>query len=96
MIRGLFGIQVIVNSLVDKLVEECISVIDENKFYNETLNVIPSNDCASCTVYVVLFAVFLTSVIIGGVFYYFYWRSKKENSVNGIRFNPNTTHKLIN
>ena len=61
-------------TLVDKLVEECTSIIDENKVYNETLNRISSNECASCTVYAVLFAVFLaTSVIIGGVFVYFYW-----------------------
>ena len=62
------------NSLVAKLVEECISVIDENKIYNETLHTISSNECASCTVYVVLFEVILsTSIIIGGVFVYFYW-----------------------
>ena len=42
-------------SLVDKLVDECTSVIEENKIYNETL----SSDCSSCTVYVVLFVVFL-------------------------------------
>ena len=81
-------------TLVDKLVEECTSVIEENKIYNETLNVTSSNDCASCTVYVVLFAVFLTtSVIIGGVFVYFYWHKKnkqsnpEKNSVH-IKFNP--------
>ena len=50
------------NSIVDKLVAECTNVIDENKIYNETLNVNPldtisSEDCASCTLYVVLFAV---------------------------------------
>ena len=42
-------------------------------------NTIPSNDCASCALYVVLFAVFLTtSVIIGCVFVYFHWYSKKD------------------
>ena len=46
------------NNLVDKLVEECSSVIGENKVYNETLNVIQSSDCASCTLYVLLFAFF--------------------------------------
>ena len=57
------------NSIVDKLVEECTNVIDENKIYHETLNAILSNDCASCTLYVVLFPVFLTtSVIIGSSF----------------------------
>ena len=66
------------NSLVDKLFEECSNVIDENKIDNEVLNVIPSNNCAACIVYVVFLAVFLTpSVIISGVFVYFYWRSKK-------------------
>ena len=68
------------------MVEECTSVIDENKIYNETLNPIRSNDslsdCISCTLYVVLFSVFLTtSVIIGGVSVYFHWYSKKEDSM---------------
>ena len=65
------------NTLIDKLVEECTNVIEENKVYNKTLDVTLSNDCASCTLYVVLFAVFLTtSVIIGGVFVYFYCYKK--------------------
>ena len=53
--------------------------MDENKIYNNTLNEIPSNKCASCTLYVVLFAVFLTtSLIIGSVFVYFYWYPNKN------------------
>ena len=33
-------------------------------------------------------SVFLTtSIIIGSVFVYFYWRSKKENSACRLRFN---------
>ena len=65
-------------TLVDKLVEECTSVTGENKIYNETLNTISSNEFASCTLYVVLFAVFLTTtVIIGSTFVYFYWYPKK-------------------
>ena len=72
------------NSIVDKLVEERTKIIDENKIYNETLNAISSNDslsdCVSCTPYIVLFAVILvTSVLIGSVFLYFYWYSKKNN-----------------
>ena len=71
------------NSKVDKLVEQCTKIVNENKIYNETLNTISSNDslsdCVSCTLYIVLFAVFLvTSVIIGSVFLYFYWYSKKK------------------
>ena len=47
------------NTLVDKLVKECTNVIDSNNIYNETLNTISSDDCASCTLYIVLFPVFL-------------------------------------
>ena len=62
------------NSLVDKLVEECNNVINENKISNKTLTVASPNDCTSCTPYIVLFAVFLsTSVIISGAFVYFHW-----------------------
>ena len=74
------------NSIVDKLVEECTNVIDGYKIYNETvntipLNTIPSDECASCTLYIVLFAVFLTtSVIIGSSFIYFHWHKKIINS----------------
>ena len=75
------------NSIVEKLVEECTKIVDENKIYNETLNAIPLNsissndslsDCVSCTSYIVLFTMFLeTSLIIGIVFLYFYWYPKK-------------------
>ena len=41
-------------TLVDKLVEECISAIDGDTMYNETLSVASSNDCASCTTYIIL------------------------------------------
>ena len=67
---------------MDKLVEECTSVVDENEIYNETLSATSSDDCASCTLYVVLFAVFLTaSVIISGVFVHFHWY-KENNQLN--------------
>ena len=65
-------------TLVDKLLEECICVIDENKIYNETLETIPSDDCAFCTLCIVLFcSVLTTSAIIRGVFVYFYWYKKE-------------------
>ena len=71
------------NKLVDKLLEECSKNIDENEMlHNETLNVIPLNTiplnvykkvCNSCTIYIVLFAVFfITSICISSVFIYFY------------------------
>ena len=83
-------------TLVDKLVEECTSIIEENKIYNETLNKTSSSDCASCTVYIVLFIVFLLlCLIICGALAYFYWYKKsnsKKNSVH-IKFN---THSQVN
>ena len=67
------------NSLVYKLVEECTNVIDGDTVYNKTLTVTSSNDCTSCTTYVVLFAVFLsTSIIISGTFVYFHWYKNKQ------------------
>ena len=90
------------NSIDDRLVEECTNVIDENKIYNKTLNTIPSDDCASCTLHIVFFAVFLTTiVIIGGSFIYFHWYKKKnrqldleKNNVSRVGLNPSTTHTI--
>ena len=45
-------------SLVDKLVEECINVIDGDTMYNETLTVASSNGCSSCTIYIYYFQYF--------------------------------------
>ena len=50
-------------STVDKLVEECINVVDGDILYNETLSIDP-NACPSCTPYVVLFSVFLLISVI--------------------------------
>ena len=72
-------------SLVDKLVEECINVIDGDTMYNEILTVASSIDCASLTPYIVLFIVFLSiSVIISGVFVYFHWYKNKQLSLKNI------------
>ena len=51
-------------SLADKLVDECTSVIEENKIYNET----SLSDCGSCTVYVILFVVLLLLCLINSGF----------------------------
>ena len=76
--------------------QECTNVTDGNKCYNETLNVtllnaIQSDDCASCTLYLVLY----------GVFVYFYWYSKKDiaqkylkNNVS-VKLNPFKKKKLL-
>ena len=71
------------SNIVDKLVEECTKIVDENKTYNETLNKISSNvslsDCVSCTPYIVLFAVFLViCVIISSGFYLLLLVFKRE------------------
>ena len=75
--------------------------------HNETLDVIPLsatplNDykkvCNSCTIYLVLFAVFfITSICISSVFIYFNWYLKKDNveeylKKNNVhaKFNPGT------
>ena len=66
------------NSLVDKFVEECTNVTDGDAVYNKTLTVTSSNDCASCTPYIVLFTVFLSvSEIISGAFVCFRWYKNK-------------------
>ena len=66
--------------------------------HNEALNVIPLdvihlNDykkvCGSCTLYIVLFVIFLViSICISGAFIYFHWYLKKDNV--RIKFNPGT------
>ena len=67
------------NSLIDKLFEECTSVIDGDKIYNKTLTVTSSNDRALCTPYVVLFAVLLsTSIVISSAFVYFHCYKNKQ------------------
>ena len=67
------------NSLVDKSVEECTNVIDDDTIYNKTLTATSSNDCSSCTPYIVLFTVFLSiRVIIRGAFFYFHWYKNKQ------------------
>ena len=70
------------NKVFNILVEECSKNIDENEMiYNETVNVSFSDyKCGSCTLYIVLFFIFLvTSVIISAVFIYFHWYLKESN-----------------
>ena len=82
------------------LVEECSKNIDENEIiYNEAVNVSLSDyKRGSCTLYIVLFVVFLvTSVIITAVFIYFHWYLKESNDqlylkkdTVRIKFDPST------
>ena len=83
-------------SLVEKLVEDCINVIDGDTMYNETLSV-TSNGCSSCTTYIILFSVFLSiSVVISSVFVYFHWyKNKKLNLKNILNVNYSKTDTEI-
>ena len=59
-------------SVINRMVEECISVVDGDAIYNET-SLVHVDDCPSWMPYVVLFIVFfLASAIISGVFVYYY------------------------
>ena len=66
-------------SVIDRMVEECINVVDGDAIYDKSLS-----DCPSRMPYVVLFIVFLLiSEIVGGFFVYYYRnRSKKLDYVN--------------
>ena len=75
------------NKIINKLIEECSENIDGNKIlHNKTLDAIILNTvsldtkaCNSCTIYIVLFAIFfITNIYISSVFIYFYWRFKKK------------------
>ena len=64
--------------IIGELIKECRENIDENEMIcNETLIAITLNDykkvCSSCTIYIVLFVIFLvTSTIISSVFIHFH------------------------
>ena len=82
-------------SIVDKLVEECVNIVDGDILYNKTFSVDP-NDCPSRTPYVVLFTVFLLiSVAISGAFIYFHWYKNKaiklKKDVLGINYSTTET-----
>ena len=72
--------------IIDKLFEECSENVDGNKMlYNETLDIISSNDnetSDSCIVYIVLFSVFLIISISIAIYVYFflYLENKSTNS----------------
>ena len=79
------------NRLVDKLVERFIENIDGNKMlHNEISDIcVYKKVCDSCTIYMVLFAIFfMTSICISSVFIYFHWYLKNDNF--SAKFNPST------
>ena len=78
--------------LIDNLVDKCNESIDGNKMLqNESFDVIRLNVykkvCNSCTIYIILFAMFfIKSICISSVFIYFHWYFKKDNFI--VKFNP--------
>ena len=71
--------------LIYKLVKECIENIDEIKFYpiKTISHACSSSERGSCTVYIVLFSVFLSiNIGIGIVFFSFFWYSRNEALTN--------------
>ena len=64
--------------------------------YNETLTITSLNDSPSCTLYIVLFTLFLLiSVIISGAFIYFCWYKKLDlkNDISNVNYSK--TEALI-
>ena len=64
-------------SLVDKLVEECTSIVDI-EIKNNTLS--KKNDESSSNIYFILFIIFLVLFILFLVGFIYYWR--KDNTKN--------------
>ena len=55
--------------------------------YNETLSVTSSNGCSSCTIYIILFSVFLLiSSGFGGVFIYYRSYKNHKNDVATVTY----------
>ena len=76
-------------SVIDKIVEECTSVVDGDVIYDKNLNLISP----SRTPYVVLFIVFLLiSAIISGVFVYYH--RKRNKKLGYVNVNYSTTGKI--
>ena len=80
-------------SVTDRLVEECVNIVDEDDMQNKTINYL--DDCSFSTLYIVLFAVLLSiCLIISGVFIYFHWyRDKHLNlkNVSDVKYSKSET-----
>ena len=75
-------------SVIDRMVEECISVVDGDAVYDETLS------CPSQTPCIVLFVVFLlSSAVIGGIFVYYY-RNRVNKSRDYVNVNYSVAEKI--
>ena len=78
--------------MIDKMVEECINVVDGDAIYDKTLTL---DNCPSRTPNVVLFIEFLLiSAIIGGVFVYYYRSRGCNKKLDYMHVNYSTTGKI--
>ena len=69
--------------LIDELTEKCTENIDVIKIDNENEHV---KECSSCVVYIVLFCIFFTILIVIGIYFvYSHWYFKKYSQ--GVNFN---------
>ena len=64
--------------MVDKLVEECSEAIDE-EVKSHITPIENSYNHNSCTVYIVLFSIFVTIIVISACFAYYKYRNRKKN-----------------
>ena len=78
-------------NIADKLVEESSENIDGNEMiYNGNLDDY-KKACSSCTIYIVLFAIFLIiSTIISSVLIYFHWYLRRRNNITNINASTET------
>ena len=81
-------------SLIDKIVEQCVNIVDEDIMHNKTLT-ITSSDYSSNATYIVLFLVFLSiSAITGGAFFYWYKYKRVNIRRDYVYINYSTTGKI--
>ena len=81
-------------SIVDRLVEECINIVDGDAVYNET-SLVPVNNCSSST-YIVLFIVFLLiSGVIRGAFVYWYRYKRVNNKKDFVEVDYSSAGKIV-
>ena len=84
------------NKLADKLIDECIEIIEEKKLVNITFTENENNyECGSCIVYIVLmivaFTVF-TGITVYLVYYNWYLINNNSNNNNN---DDDDNHKKI-
>ena len=76
---------------MDNLVEECNETIDEEVKPDIKTSIENSYMHNSCTVYIVLFSIFLTIVVIAAYFAYYKYRNRNKKNVSRYDYVYQTT-----